>query len=237
LGRLLHSAVTEVHLGTGAVIKLLAFQDWSPNVYSFTTQRIDMGRDSSVEMLNVALGGHLTKGATDVVLSGSGARARVLGLCFGDGEQQFDHSTLQDHQSPDTTSDLLYKGALKERARSVFTGLVRVHKVAQRTDAFLTRRDLLLGAESKADSLPILEIEANDVRCSHAAAVGQVDEEQTFYLTSRGLEPGDAEKLIVMGFFEDLLNRAGFAPLREQIKRSIERKLERGSAPASPVSS
>ena len=149
----------------------------------------------------------------------------MLGLYFGDDDQHFDHNTSQDHIAPDTGSDLLYKGALDERSRAAFRGIIRVHPGAQRTDAYQTNRNLLLSEEARADSLPNLEIEADDVRCSHGASVGQLDSEALFYLLSRGLSRQQAERLVVLGFLGDVMARLPLGGVVEKVTRAIERKL------------
>jgi len=149
----------------------------------------------------------------------------MLGLYFAEGDQHFDMRTLQDHVAPRCTSDLLYKGALKDRSHTVYSGLIRVHAGAEKTDAYQANRNLVLSDHAKADSKPELEILNNDVRCTHGSTVGQVDEDQLFYLESRGIPPEEATRLIVEGFFEDVINRLNVEPVREALHAAIERKL------------
>ena len=141
--------------------------------------------------------------------------ARCSAIFFADGEQHFDHRTLQDHVAPNCPSDLLYKGALRDRSRAVYSGWVHVRPDAQKTNAMQTNRNIVLSEHAKADSIPNLEIEANDVRCGHAASVGPVDEDAIFYLQSRGITREDAERLIVTGFFQEVLDRVTLDEVRE----------------------
>ena len=149
----------------------------------------------------------------------------MLALWFGDADQRFDHHTLQNHAAAHARSDLLFKGALTGSARSVFRGLIRVAEGAQLTDAYQTNRNLLLSEDARAVTLPNLEIEADDVRCSHGATVGQVDEAQLFYLMSRGLARAEAERLLVLGFFDEVLERIPLEGVRERVRSAIERKI------------
>jgi len=149
----------------------------------------------------------------------------MLGLYFGDTNQHFDFNTSQDHVAPNTASDLLYKGALDGASRSVFRGIIRVHPKAQRTDAYQTNRNLLLSGKARADSLPNLEIEADDVKCSHGATVGELDAEAKFYLMSRGLDRITAERLVVLGFLGEVLAKLPLGGVVEKVTRVIEEKL------------
>jgi Fe-S cluster assembly protein SufD len=149
----------------------------------------------------------------------------MLGVLFGDKHQFFDHHTLQDHQAPHTSSDLLYKGALTDQARSVFSGMIHARKTAQKTDAIQTNRNLLLSDGSRADSIPNLEIEANDLRCTHAATITPVDDDQMFYLRARGLTEPDAKRMIVEGFFETVLERIPLPGIVERLRAVISAKI------------
>jgi Fe-S cluster assembly protein SufD len=151
----------------------------------------------------------------------------MLGVFFADGDQHFDHRTLQDHVAPSCTSDLLYKGALRDRSRAVYSGWVHVRPDAQKTNAMQTSRNIVLSEHAKADAIPNLEIEANDVRCGHAASVGPVDEDAIFYLTSRGIPRNEAERLIVSGFFQEVLDRVAIEEVRTDAERAIQDELGR----------
>lgn len=226
---ILHSGVVELFVGDGAHLRYITLQRWGTGVRNFMTQRMVLGRDAQLETMLIGLGGGLTKAYVETVLAATGSQARLYGLLLGDGRQHFDHQTLQDHQGPNTSSDLLFKVALKDSARSVFTGLVVVRPEARRTNSYLANRNLLLSDKAKADAIPKLEISTSDViRCGHGSSVGQVDEAQLFYLMSRGLPRPEAERAIVSGFFESLLVKIPSARLRQRVHRYLKRKLNRG---------
>lgn len=216
----------EIFGSRNARVSYLALQRYGRGVKHFSMQHANTGRDSTLNGLNVTLGADLARCDVSSHLQGPGAESEMLALWFGDADQHFDHHTLQNHAAPHGRSDLLYKGALTDRARSVFRGLIRVAKGAQLTDAYQTNRNLLLSDEAKATALPNLEIAADDVRCSHGATVGQVDEEQLFYLLSRGLPRATAERLLVLGFFDEVLGRIPFEDVRQRIRAAIEDKIE-----------
>jgi Fe-S cluster assembly protein SufD len=184
-----------------------------------------VARDGELQWIQTLLGGRMTKTNSYFDLAGPGARAFVHGFMFGDGRQHYHLHTLQRHLSDHCTSDLLIKGCLKDSARSVYQGLIQVSEGAQRTDAYQANRNLLLSDTARADSIPGLEILANDVRCTHGATIGQVDEEQLYYLMTRGLPRREAQRLIVEGFFVPVLDRIPLAGVREQLRTAIERKL------------
>jgi len=215
---------TEVTVGEGASLHLATFQRWGGNVYHFGTERVRIGRDARFHWTFTALGGKLTKLDLEMHLDGEGSEAKFSGCYFGNGTQHFDFHTFQNHNVGHSVSDLLFKGALRDRARMVYQGLIKVHKDAQRSDAYQANRNLLLSEKARADSIPSLEIEANDVRCTHGATVGQVDEEQLFYLRSRGLPRPEAEQMIIQGFFEPVLERIPAESLRTTVTAAVERK-------------
>jgi len=215
---------TEVTLAREANLHLATFQRWAGNVHHFGTERVRIGRDARFHWTYTALGGKLTKLDLEMHLDGEGSEAKFSGCYFGNGTQHFDFHTFQNHNVGHTVSDLLFKGALRDRARMVYQGLIKVHKDAQRSDAYQANRNLLLSDKARADSIPSLEIEANDVRCTHGATVGQVDEEQLFYLRSRGLPRPDAERMIIQGFFEPVLERIPAESLRTAVTAAVERK-------------
>jgi Fe-S cluster assembly protein SufD len=215
----------EIFGAENAVVRYLALQRYGSGVTHFTMQHANTGRDATLKGLNVTLGADLARADVTSHLDGPGAESEMLALWFGDEDQHFDHHTLQHHAAPSARSDLLYKGALTGSASSVFRGLIRVDPGAQLTDAYQTNRNLLLSEEAKAVTLPNLEIGADDVRCSHGATVGQVDEVQLFYLMSRGLDRRGAERLLVLGFFHDVLSRVPAEGVRERILESIKEKI------------
>jgi Fe-S cluster assembly protein SufD len=221
----LHAGATEVFVGDAAKLIYATLQDWGRNVFHYSNQRARVGREAELQWIQTILGGRMVKTNSYFDLAGSGAQAFVHGFMFGDARQHFHLHTLQRHQVDHTTSDLLIKGCLKDRARSVYQGLIQVSEGAQRTDAYQANRNLLLSNQARADSIPGLEILANDVRCTHGATIGHVDEEQMYYLMSRGLERLAAQRLIVEGFFVPVLDRIPLEAVREQLRQVIQKKI------------
>jgi Fe-S cluster assembly protein SufD len=217
--------VVEVIAGNAANVQYVALQRFGTNVHHISTQRTIAGRDADLDTLIVNLGGSVARVDLAAALEGPGSRSDMLGLYFARGAQHFDHNTRQDHKVPHAASDLLYKGALTDRARVVFRGLIRVHPKAQRTDAYQTNRNLILSRRAEAVSLPNLEIEADDVRCSHAATVGQLDDEELFYIMSRGISREEAERLVVFGFFGEVLDRLPLAGVVEELRQAIAERI------------
>ena len=220
------SSAVEMIVRDGAQLRYAAFQDWGTNMWEFGIVRAHLGRDASLASLIVAFGGSLVKTDVESLLHGPGGHSEMLGLYFGDRAQHFDFHTLQEHFAPHTLSDLLYKGAVKDRARSVFAGLIRVHQGAQKTNAFQSNRNLMLNAGAKSDSIPKLEIMANDLRCTHGSATSRLNEEHLFYLMSRGLTRRQAVQMVVDGFFAEVLDRVPLTRLGEQMQQEIARKIE-----------
>lgn len=221
----LANGVVELVLGEGSRLRYVSLQRWGPATWAFSNTRAAIYRDAEMSSLAVVLGSRFTKAWLDASLKDRGATARMGGIMFAGGRQRFHHHTRQDHQSPDTTSDLLYKVALADEARSEYSGMIRVHKDAQRTDAYQANRNLALSPGARADAIPKLEIKANDVRCTHGATVGPIDEEQLFYLMARGLDRQSAQRMIVRGFFEPALERIPLEELRETVRAAIDSKL------------
>jgi Fe-S cluster assembly protein SufD len=178
------------------------------------------------------LGSRLAKVNQEVALIGQGARAQVNGVLFPTGRQNLTYITRQDHIAPHTTSDLLYKGALKDKSRMVWRGMIKVETDAQHTDAYQKNDNLVLDSDARADSIPGLEIEANEVRCTHGATAGPVDPEMIFYSRSRGIDEASATRLIVEGFFANVYDRISVEPVRDTLALAVAQKLEKGSAPA-----
>lgn len=221
----LTSSAVEVIAQDGAQVQYVAVQRLGKGGFYQAVQRTLAGRDATLDTLNVALGGTTTRVDLNARLVGPGANSDMLGLYFGDGDQHFDFNTSQDHVAAHAGSDLLYKGALDGRSRAVFRGIIRVHKGAQRTDAYQTNRNILLSPHARADSLPNLEIEADDVKCSHGATVGELDAEAKFYLMSRGMTRTQAERLVVLGFLGEVLSRLPLGGVSEKVTRVIQEKL------------
>ena len=224
-GLAMNCGVTEIIAEEGANVRYAIVQQWGRHVFHYQAVRVFAHKDAQIQTLLVTLGSSVARSDVETDLQAEGANSEMLGIYLGDSDQHFDHYTYQLHQAPNAGSDLLYKGALKDRSRSVFRGMIRVMPGAQGTDAYQTNRNLILSEDAHADSLPNLEIEADDVRCSHGATIGQQDEQQIFYLMSRGLSRDDAEKLIVYGFFEEVLARVPVEWLHKRLTRVIERKL------------
>lgn len=221
----LTSNAVEVIAQDGAHVQYVAVQRLGRGVFYQSVQRTLAHRDATLDTLNVALGASVTRVDLNACLLGEGANSDMLGLYFGDNDQHFDFNTSQDHIAPHTTSNLLYKGALDAASRAVFRGIIRVQPKAQRTDAYQTNRNLLLSGNARADSLPRLEIEADDVKCSHGATIGELDSEATFYLMSRGLSRTQAERLVVLGFLGEVLSKLPLGGVVEKVTRVIKEKL------------
>jgi Fe-S cluster assembly protein SufD len=201
-------------------------QSWGEHVWNFSHERVRVGRDSNLDWVFVAVGSHLTKNFSDLDLIGRGATGRMSGFYFTDNDQHLDHDTQQNHMAPDTTSDLLFKGALKGRSRSVWQGMIYVAPGAQKTDGYQANRNLVLSKKSRADSIPGLEIMADDVRCTHGATVGKIDPEEVFYLRSRGIPYPMAERLIVEGFFDPIMQRIPFEGVQNRLEEAISKKMD-----------
>jgi Fe-S cluster assembly protein SufD len=219
------STAVEVIAKQNAQVQYVAVQRLGKGAFYQSVQRTLAHRDSTLDTLNVALGASVTRVDLNARLLGPGANSDMLGLYFGDGDQHFDFNTSQDHTVPNTSSDLLYKGALDGASHSVFRGIIRVYPGAQGTDAYQTNRNLLLSPNARADSLPNLEIEADDVKCSHGATIGELDAEAKFYLMSRGLPLVQAERLVVLGFLGEVLSKLPLGGVVEKVSRVIEHKL------------
>jgi Fe-S cluster assembly protein SufD len=219
------STAVEVIARDGAQVQYVAVQRLGRGAFYQSVQRTLAQRDATLDTLNVALGASVTRVDLNARLEGPGANSDMLGLYFGDGSQHFDFNTSQDHLVPNTASDLLYKGALDGASRAIFRGIIRVRPGAQQTDAYQTNRNLLLSPNARADSLPNLEIEADDVKCSHGATVGELDAEAKFYLMSRGLNRVQAERLVVLGFLGEVLAKLPLGGVTDKVTRVIEAKL------------
>ncbi len=226
LGRTaLSVGAAEIFADEGATVIYTQVQRYGRGVAHLSTDRLVAGRDAKITTLYTAFGADLGRADVQCRLRAPGSHVDMLGLYIADGTQHFDHQTLQDHIAPHASSNLLFKGALNDQGRSVFRGLIRVHPKAQRTDAYQTNRNLILSDKARADSLPNLEIQADDVRCSHAATVGQLDEEEVFYLLSRGIPKTEAVRLVVFGFFGEVLEQLPLEDVKQELLRVTERKL------------
>ena len=222
----LHCGAAEIFVGDNAHVNYVAVQSWNHHVWNFSTQRAFVGRDAHFSWVTGSLGSRVSKINQVSVLEKPGAHAQMLGLTFTHGRQHLDIHTYQEHKAPHTTSDLLYRTVLKDRSRSVWSGMIHVHPGAQHTDAYQKNDNLILSGRARADPIPGLEIRASEgIRCTHGATAGPIDEEQVFYLMSRGLPHRQAEQMIVNGFFDPVLQRIPLESVREQLRQSIDRKL------------
>ena len=219
------NAVVELFVEPSAKIEYVSLQNLSKETWHFGRHRARLERDSELDWVLGGFGSKRGKVWIENDLVGPGATSRVTGAYFADGDQHLDYDTFQEHAAPNTESDFAFKGALRERATAVWRGMIRVEEDAQKTNAYQENRNLLLSNEAHADSIPGLEIMANDVRCTHGATLGQVDREQLFYLMSRGLSRSEAERLIVRGFFQDVLDRIELEPVREALADALEARI------------
>jgi len=221
------SGVNDLYAGPGAQLTYVGAQTWTTGTLAFQTNSIVADRDARVLSLNLHLGGRQARHESHSRLRGPGAHSEMLALTIASDEQEFDQRTLQTHQAPHTTSNLLYKNALRGKSKTVFSGLIVVEPDAQKTDAYQSNRNLMLSDEAEANSLPGLEIQANDVRCTHGATTSRIQPEQDFYLQSRGIHPAQAHELLVFGFFEEVLAKLENEALHDALRQLIERSFKK----------
>jgi len=219
------NAVVELFVGQAAKVEYVSIQNLSRGTWHFASHHASVGRDAELDWVAGGFGSKKGKVRIQNDLADQGATSRVTGAYFADGAQHLDYDTFQEHIAPNTTSDFAFKGALRDQATAVWRGMIRVEEGAQKTNAYQENRNLLLSPTAHADSIPGLEIMANDVRCTHGATVGQVDREQLFYLMARGLSRAEAERLIVRGFFSDVLDRIELEPVREALGEALEARI------------
>jgi Fe-S cluster assembly protein SufD len=219
------NSVVELAVGQAATLRYVNTQDISERAWIFATQRAEVQRDGRLDWAALGFGSARGKVRMETKLAGPGSEARVTGGYAGGPGQHLDFDTLQEHAAPNTNSDLAFRGVLAAGSTAVWRGMIKVDPGAQQTDAFQESRNLLLSPEAHADAIPGLEILADDVRCTHAAAIAQVDKEQLFYLTSRGLGDEAARALIIEGFLESLVERLAEGPVRDSISKALETRL------------
>jgi Fe-S cluster assembly protein SufD len=219
------NAVVELFVEQGAKLEYVSLQNLSRETWHFANHHARVERDAELDWVAGGFGSKSGKVRIQNDLAGQGATSRVTGAYFVDGTQHLDFDTFQEHIAPNTTSDFAFKGALNDKASSVWRGMIRVEKDAQKTNAYQENRNLMLSETAHADSIPGLEILANDVRCTHGATLGQVDRDQLFYAMARGLTRADAERLIVRGFFQDVLDRIELEPVREALAAALEARI------------
>jgi Fe-S cluster assembly protein SufD len=224
-----HCGGTEIVVGRGASLRMVNVQNWDRGVWHVARQKAVVHGNGRLQWTLAALGSRLSQVAQDVALVGEHAEAQVNGVMFTEGRQQLVYNTLQHHEASSCRSDLLYKGALQDRSRLVWRGMIKVDKAAQKTDGYQRNDNLMLSAEARADSIPGLEIEADDVRCTHGATSGRVDEEQIFYAQARGLTDDEAARLVVAGFFQQVFDRITIATVREALAAAIGSRIRRVS--------
>jgi len=226
----MHAGIVEIQVLQDASLKFVELQSWGRHVWNFSHERIRVERGGNLDWIFGAIGSRLTKNFSELDLAGEGAQGRMSGFYFTDGNQHLDHDTQQNHLAPHTTSDLLFKGAVQDQSKSVYTGLIRIRENAKGSNAFQTNRNLTLSAGAWAESVPNLDIETNDVKCSHASTVGPIDEDQRFYLESRGVRPEVAERLVVLGFFDEVLEQLPAGDLTADLRRQVAAKLNIGES-------
>jgi Fe-S cluster assembly protein SufD len=219
------NAVAEIFVEQAARLEYVSLQNLSRETWHFASHRARVERDAELDWIAGGFGSKKGKVWIENDLSGEGATSRVTGAYFADRTQHLDYDTYQLHSAPNTTSDFAFKGALRDRATAVWRGMIHVEPEAQKTNAYQENRNLMLSPTTHAVPIPGLEILANDVRCTHGATVGQVDRDQLFYLMARGLSRAEAERLIVRGFFTDVLDRIDLDPVREALEQTLEARI------------
>jgi Fe-S cluster assembly protein SufD len=219
------NAAVEIVVKDAAKVEYVSVQNLSRGTWHFASHHARVERDAELDWVAGGFGSAKGKIRIQNDLAGEGATSRVTGAYFADGTQHLDYDTFQEHMAPSTTSDFAFKGALRDDARAVWRGMIRVEEGAQKTNAYQENRNLLLSSTAHADSIPGLEIMANDVRCTHGATLGRVDRDLLFYLMTRGLTRSEAERLIVRGFFQDMLDRVELEPVREALAAALEARI------------
>ena len=220
------SRVVELVMLDGATLDFTMVQRFNETMYDFYTIRAIQGRDTTLKLHTIELGSRLSKGRIEAMLQGSGSHAKLNGIYLGDRNQHYDRFTLQDHTGVSTTSDLLFKGILTDTARSIYSGFIRIHPGAKQSQAYQQNRNILLSHTARADSIPNLEINENDILgCTHGATVGKVDEEELFYLMCRGLSRTDATQLLVEGFVENLIAAIPLTSMQDSIREEISHRV------------
>src|SRR5918997_514381 len=219
------NTVTELFVEQAAKLEYVSIQNLSRATWHFASHHARVERDAELDWVAGGFGTKKGKVRIQNDLAGAGATSRVTGAYFADGSQHLDYDTFQEHMAPSTTSDFAFKGALRDHATSVWRGMIRVEPEAQKTNAYQENRNLLLSPDAHADSIPGLEIMANDVRCTHGATISQVDRDELFYCMARGLSRGAAERLIVRGFYQEVFDRIEFDPVREALQSALEARI------------
>ncbi len=222
--------VVELRAGDASRLRYINIQDLGPQVWQIGYQASSVGRDATLRSSVVALGGRYARVRTDSRIDGKGGTGYLTAAYFADGDRMHDFRTLQDHVAPSSTSELLFKGVVQDQGRSVYSGLIRVRKEARGTNAFQTNRNLVLSEGASAESVPNLEIETDDVRCSHASAVGPIEDDQRYYLESRGVPPAVAERLIVLGFLGEVIDQLPTPSFVAAARSAVAQRLATGGS-------
>ncbi len=225
-GQLFHAGIVEILIEARAHLGFVELQSWGQNVWNFTHERAILDQGGSIDWIFGSIGSRLTKNFSEITLRGQGAEGKMSGFYFANNHQHLDHDTQQTHLAPNTTSDLLFKGALLDESRSVWQGMIYVSPEAMKTDGYQANRNLILSRSARADSIPGLEILADDVKCTHGATVGKIDPDLLFYLISRGIPQKEAEKLVVEGFFESIMERIPFEGVKNRFHSAIHNKMK-----------
>jgi len=224
----------EIVLGDGAQLTFLSVQDWADDSVHVSTQHASIGRDASLRHLAVTFGGNLVRLSVSCSYAAPGGEIDMLGLYFADAGQHLEHRLFVDHDAPHTKSNVDYKGALQgEDAHTVWIGNILIRKVAEGIETYESNRNLLLTDGARADSVPNLEIETGEIEgAGHASTTGRFDDEQLFYLRSRGIGEDEARRLVVHGFFADIIRKIGIPEVQERLLRSVEAELSEAVGPA-----
>lgn len=225
-GQTMHSGIVEIHVGEGAELRFVELQSWGRHVWNISHERARIEKDARLDWIFGGVGSHLTKSFIELDLAGEGSTGRMSGFVFTDGMQHLDHDTQQNHLAANTTSDMLFKAALEERSRSVWQGMIYVAPGAQKTDGYQANNNLMLSDVARADSIPGLEIQADDVACTHGSTIGNLGEEEIFYLLTRGIPRIVAERLLIEGFFDPIMQRIPFEGVRRRFQQAIKDKLK-----------
>jgi Fe-S cluster assembly protein SufD len=222
--------VVELDVATAARVRYVVVQELGPRMLQVASQISTTSRDANLSTMAVALGGSYARLRIDAEISDKGGHNELLAVYFGADHQMHDFRTVQHHTAPRTSSDLVFKGAVEDHSASVYSGLIKIGEHARGTVANQTNRNLLLSPHASAESVPNLEIENNDVKCSHASAIGPIDDDQLYYLEGRGVSPDQARRLIVVGFLSELLDRIPDASLRDRLTATIVERFDRSDA-------
>jgi Fe-S cluster assembly protein SufD len=225
-GQALHSGIVEIRVGDRANLNFVELQSWGKNVWNFSHERARVGQGGNLDWIFGGVGSRLTKNFTELDLTGEGARGRMSGFVFTEDNQHLDHDTQQNHLAANTTSDMLFKAALTGVSRSVWQGMIYVAPGAQKTDGYQANQNLMLSDDARADSIPGLEILADDVACTHGSTIGNLQEEEIFYLLTRGISREQAERLMVEGFFDPIMQRIPYEGVRSRFQQAIKEKIK-----------